>query len=170
METTISRQIGQAIRKRRKELGLTQSELAERAHVDRSFVIRIESGKSKSLYPDKLLQVLHALDLKMVIEPKERPLPPEAGHKTPEKKSERAIAAGKGTEKKQTRIHGVKTSSGQHLPPAHHAGKVVEKNQAKIHDAKAAGGRHLSAAHHAGKVRGIDESLLSPRRTNKKRK
>lgn len=142
METTISRQIGQAIRKRRKELGLTQSELAEKAHVDRSFVIRIESGKSKSLYPEKLLQVLHALDLKMVIEPKEQPLPPEAEHKTPEKKSGRTIAAGKGAEKKQTRIHG----------------------------AKATGGRYLSAAHHAGKVRGIDESLLSPRRTNKKRK
>ena len=140
METTISRQIGQTIRKRRKELGLTQSELAERAHVDRSFVIRIESGKSKSLYPDKLLQVLHALDLKMVIEPKEQPRPPKAEHKTSGKKSGQTTAAGKGAEKKQTKING----------------------------AKATGGRHLSAAHHAGKVRGIDESLLSPSRTNKK--
>lgn len=68
MEIEIARQIGQAIRKQRTALGLTQSELAEKAHVDRSLIIRVESGEAKSLYPEKLLSVLHALGLKMLIE------------------------------------------------------------------------------------------------------
>ncbi len=71
MEIHIARQIGQAVRKQRNALGFTQHELAEKAHVDRSLIVRIESGEAKSLYPDKLLSVLHALDLRMTIEPNE---------------------------------------------------------------------------------------------------
>lgn len=83
MEIEIARQIGQAVRKQRKALGLTQNELAEKAHVDRSLIIRIESGEAKSLYPEKLLNVLHALDLKMAIEPKEsKETTKRAGSKT----------------------------------------------------------------------------------------
>lgn len=65
---TSARQIGQVIRKKRTALGLTQQQLADVAHVSRGFINRIEKGASTAVYPDKLLDVLKALDLSLLIE------------------------------------------------------------------------------------------------------
>lgn len=95
MEIEIARQIGQAIRKQRTASGLTQSQLAEKAHVDRSLIIRMESGEAKSLYPEKLLSVLHALDLKMLIEPSTQAPARENSYLSIKHSDKESIAKGK---------------------------------------------------------------------------
>lgn len=112
MEIEIARQIGQIVRKQRKALGLTQKELAEKAHIDRSLVIRIESGEAKSIYPEKLLSVLHALDLRMIVEPKRQRVKTKAARITVKKLSKKAVSGGgilagkatSDTEKGHTRV------------------------------------------------------------------
>lgn len=68
MVIRIPRQLGQCIRAKRTELGLTQDALAARVGVSRSTVYRLEIGTTTSLYPAKLLAVLKALGLELRVE------------------------------------------------------------------------------------------------------
>lgn len=63
----IPRQIGQEVRARRTELGLTQQQLAELAGVSRKFVLRLEQGRAEAVFLRKLLDVLHALGLSLFV-------------------------------------------------------------------------------------------------------
>lgn len=65
---TSARQIGQAIRAKRKALSLTQQQLADAANVSRGFIARIEKGAAVAVYPQKLLDVMDVLDLTLRIE------------------------------------------------------------------------------------------------------
>ncbi len=56
------------IRQRRKELGLTQAQLAELAGVSERFVGMVEAGK-ESVHLDKLRQLLAALGLELRLTP-----------------------------------------------------------------------------------------------------
>ena len=59
---------GGRVRLRRKELGLTQTELAELAGVDVRTVHAVEVGKS-TLRLDALMAVVEAVGLRLVLEP-----------------------------------------------------------------------------------------------------
>lgn len=65
----LARQLGQAARSRRRELGLTQQQLADAAGVSRGFVVRLERGDSVAMYPQKLIDLLHALGLDLLVAP-----------------------------------------------------------------------------------------------------
>lgn len=58
------------IHERRKELGLTQRELADRVELKQPAIARLENGKNSSRI-DTLLRVIDALDLKIKLIPKE---------------------------------------------------------------------------------------------------
>jgi len=58
------RDLGSAIRERRKTLGWDQVELAERVGASRRWLIQVESGKSGASF-GLLLRTLHALGLSM---------------------------------------------------------------------------------------------------------
>ena len=62
-----ARQIGQAIRDKRLQRGLTQQELADASHVSRSLIVRLEKGTATALYPEKLIGVLDALGLYLIL-------------------------------------------------------------------------------------------------------
>lgn len=53
--------IGEAIKKRRLELGYTQIQLSEKTHVHRNFISYVEQGK-RSTTITTLNQILEALD------------------------------------------------------------------------------------------------------------
>lgn len=61
-------EIGQVIRGRRKELGLTQLELATRVGVSRQWIVAIEGGKPRAQV-SLLLETLRALGLELSILP-----------------------------------------------------------------------------------------------------
>lgn len=61
---SMSKAINAVVRARRKELGLTQAQLAELAGVSPRFVFDLEAGKP-TVSLDRLLVVLKALGLKM---------------------------------------------------------------------------------------------------------
>ena len=63
--------LGTAVRQARRELGLTQAELAARADVSRPWLSQLENGK-RSVEMGKVLAVLAALDLYMDIGPTPR--------------------------------------------------------------------------------------------------
>lgn len=56
------REIGQHIRQARTEAGLTQEQLAERAHLDRVSVVRIETGVISARL-DRLVLIAMALEV-----------------------------------------------------------------------------------------------------------
>jgi len=62
MRTRTRRDIGEIIRQRRNDLGLTQTDLAEQADTTRQWVSRIEKGHADYTV-DRLLAVFAALDL-----------------------------------------------------------------------------------------------------------
>lgn len=68
----LPRQIGQEVRKHRKSRGMTQQQLAESAGVSRGFVARLERGSAEAVFPQKLLDVLDALDLSLFVRPVDR--------------------------------------------------------------------------------------------------
>ncbi|MBQ3483329.1 MAG: helix-turn-helix transcriptional regulator [Clostridia bacterium] len=56
------KEIGQRINARRKELGLTQEELAERMEVSIQMISNVELGK-KAIRPENLVKLCNALDV-----------------------------------------------------------------------------------------------------------
>lgn len=62
-------EIGQVIRGRRKELGLTQLELATRVGVSRQWIVAIEGGKPRAQVT-LLLETLRTLGLELSIIPR----------------------------------------------------------------------------------------------------
>jgi transcriptional regulator with XRE-family HTH domain len=56
-------QLGSLLQARREALGLSQYELAKRADIDRSVVLRIESGAIRQPDPRKLARLAKVLDL-----------------------------------------------------------------------------------------------------------
>lgn len=59
------RSIGLAVRDRRRELGLTQAQLAQRAGVSVRLVVSLELGDAPGIQLNKLLAVLDALGLSL---------------------------------------------------------------------------------------------------------
>ncbi len=66
-----SHQIGAAIQRVRKQRGLTQSQLAERAGLRQETISIIENGEKASRIPS-ILRVLAALDLELIIQSRSR--------------------------------------------------------------------------------------------------
>jgi len=62
------KQLAAAVRAARERMGITQAELARRAHVGLKFLYELESGKD-TLRADKALDVLEALALRLVVMP-----------------------------------------------------------------------------------------------------
>lgn len=65
---TRAAQLGHALRKRRKLLGLTQEQLCELAGVGPAFLYELELGKP-TVRLDKLLDVLSVLGLELSLQP-----------------------------------------------------------------------------------------------------
>lgn len=59
--------IGEAVRTRRKELGLSQQELAERANVARNRIAPLENDRLPEIGFRTLTKILHALELDLRI-------------------------------------------------------------------------------------------------------
>ncbi|WP_219995954.1 helix-turn-helix domain-containing protein [Schumannella soli] len=68
-------EIGQIVRTRRIELGITQSELAERAQVGRHLIVRLEAGGTE-IALSKVFAVMGALDLALDLVPARRSAAP----------------------------------------------------------------------------------------------
>lgn len=62
-------QLGGALRRRRKSLGLSQDQLAERIHARQGTISRLEGGETDAKL-STLLDVLAALDLELVVQPR----------------------------------------------------------------------------------------------------
>ena len=67
MKITSAQELGQAIRKRRKELGYTQTELADFSRCGLTFVSDLERGK-KTAELEKALQVVNVLGIDLLSE------------------------------------------------------------------------------------------------------
>ena len=64
---TLPRQIAYPIRDKRKQLGLTQVDLAQKAGVSRQLVVSLEAGRATGVSLDKLMSVLDVLGLSLSI-------------------------------------------------------------------------------------------------------
>lgn len=62
-------EIGEAIRKRRKEQGVTQAECAALCGVGVRFISNLENGKQTAEL-SKVIHVLHSLGLELMIQPR----------------------------------------------------------------------------------------------------
>lgn len=70
----IPRQIGQIVREKRLEKGLTQEQLAKLSNTSRSLVYRLEKGTTNGVTLDKLFDILRALELEFaVVDSKDAP-------------------------------------------------------------------------------------------------
>ena len=67
MFITTPRDLGAAIRDRRKQLGLGQAELATRAGVSRQWLIQVEGGKP-GVAIGLVLRLLNVLDLRLTLD------------------------------------------------------------------------------------------------------
>lgn len=65
----LAEQYGKLIREARLRKGLTQEDLARRAHVSRAVLSRLEQGKSKPVQSDTLDRLLATLELQPQIDP-----------------------------------------------------------------------------------------------------
>lgn len=68
----ITADIQKIVQERRKELGLTQAELARRAHLSREMIVRFEGGVH-DIGLRKLLRILGSLDLAISVRPSAEP-------------------------------------------------------------------------------------------------
>lgn len=68
------RELGAAMREHRQIAGLTQAELADRAHVSRQWLLRFEQGHPHAEL-SKLFALTHALNLNLELTPKTTPEP-----------------------------------------------------------------------------------------------
>ncbi|RKI04028.1 transcriptional regulator [Corallococcus sp. AB038B] len=66
--------LADSVRTQRTKLGLTQQELSVLAGCGPVFIYDVENGRKATLRLDKLLDVLHVLGLRLVIEPVQRRL------------------------------------------------------------------------------------------------
>lgn len=66
MRVTTAKEIGLAIRQRRRELGLSQQALADRVGVGRQWIVEIEQGKPRAEI-GLLLRALDALNLQVSV-------------------------------------------------------------------------------------------------------
>lgn len=57
--------LGERIQRRREEMGMTRAELAQRSHVDKGHVTRIESGERRNPRPEILKRIATALEMPM---------------------------------------------------------------------------------------------------------
>lgn len=64
------RELGAVLRVSRRRLGLTQADVAERAGVQRTWLVRLEAGRENPTF-DKLLSVFRALGVGMDLEPRD---------------------------------------------------------------------------------------------------
>jgi HTH-type transcriptional regulator/antitoxin HipB len=62
-------QLGAALRRRRKSLGLSQDQLAESIHARQGTISRLEGGEADAKL-STLLQVMAALDLELIVRPR----------------------------------------------------------------------------------------------------
>jgi len=67
MKITSTQELGQAIRKRRRELGYTQTELADFSGCGLTFISALERGK-KTAELEKALQVVNVLGIDLLFE------------------------------------------------------------------------------------------------------
>ena len=65
----IHRQVGQVVNRARKAQGLTQEQLARKAHVSRQLINRLEMGDASNISLSRLMRVLAALRCTLRIEP-----------------------------------------------------------------------------------------------------
>lgn len=65
MEPDQAQRLGQTIRARREELGLSQRQLAAQTGVNDATIVRIERGVFGAPAPDKLSRIAEALDLSL---------------------------------------------------------------------------------------------------------
>ena len=63
----LPRHLGQAVRKRRLQLGLSQASLAEAAQVSRRLITSLEMGDADGIAFDKALRILEALGMTISI-------------------------------------------------------------------------------------------------------
>src|SRR5687768_5321038 len=71
MRVPSTQSFGEAVRNRRLELDLSQSELADRVGVSRKWIIDVEHGKP-SVAMRLVLRLLDALDLDLSVDPREK--------------------------------------------------------------------------------------------------
>ena len=65
---TSAAQLGAVIRGARKDAGLTQAQLAERARVSRRWLLRLENGRAPGAELSKILTTLNALNLRLTVD------------------------------------------------------------------------------------------------------
>ena len=66
-QVKIPRQAGLYVRSKREELGLTRLQVAQRAGVSERLLAALELGDAPGIRLDKLLAILHALDLSLFV-------------------------------------------------------------------------------------------------------
>ena len=62
-------QLGAALRRRRRSLGMTQSDVSARTHLRQATISRLENGEPKAQL-QTVVDVLAALDLELVVRPR----------------------------------------------------------------------------------------------------
>lgn len=65
-------ELGRAVQRAREDLGLTQAELAARAHVSRRWLIEVERGHDNAQV-GKVMALLHSLGFAFQVVPREIP-------------------------------------------------------------------------------------------------
>lgn len=72
METTFQQKLAMAVKTKRKQLKLTQEELAGISGVGMRFLVELEGGKKETLQIGKIEQVLKRLGLTLQIDDKSK--------------------------------------------------------------------------------------------------